>query len=351
MRLQEILDGRWTTHGEPVLSPSPDTWDDFASMTPVVFSNRELGFPSAKKFGMLFVGVGLGRSSWGIGYADSDDLTGWEKHLKNPLILQEDERAGYQLDAPCILRTGQKFHLICEEKRVVKSLSSSIRNSLSPRAKTLLRAIRRRLAGQVPTVVNHAKDRYFVSFESDDPLSWSEARKSVIFEKNASLASAFDSAGVFSPQVYSFNGLYHMFYGGTDGERASTGLAVAERLNRSWKRAAASPILSPGARGEWDEANALIVSVVRLEDSYLAFYEGEDRSKVYRIGLAYSADLRRWTKWKKNPVMEPGCPDSFSGQMVCGPRAFMHDGGLHLFFNAHSTDMTGYCGMAAFTSR
>lgn len=156
--------------------------------------------------------------------------------------------------------------------------------------------------------------------------------------------------GVFSPQIYYFNNRYYLFYGGSDGSRAATGLAVSESLESGWERVSAGPVLAPGNRGDWDEMNALIVSLIELDDCYCAFYEGEDRHKKYRIGVAYSMDLVKWIKWNGNPVIDIGPPGSYNELMVCGPRAFFNEEKLYLFFNTHRKDMSGHCGLAVFNN-
>ncbi len=343
MKLGEILKGKWEVRTGPVLSPSRNGWDDFASMTPVVFLNESYRFPSSLKFGMLFDGAGSACSSWGVGYAESTDLRAWRKHGANPLLIQRDGRFAYLLDAPCLFMDGAgSYRLFCEEKVVENGLATALRRILSPKVKTLLRNVKR-MIDKTPTVVNHARGRHFVRFSSEDPLVWDSARKESVFRGGN---VSFDGEGVFSPQIYKCGDRHCLFYGGTDGKRAFTGLAFSDTLDGIWKPVSA-PVHSPGGCGQWDEMNALIVSVIELEEGgWCAFYEGEDRLKRYRIGIAYSVDLMEWTKWEGNPVIDVGGAGSYRELMVCGPRAFVHEGRLYLFFNAHSKDMSASSGLA-----
>lgn len=344
MRLDELKKGRWEVLPGPVLKPSAAGWDNHSSMTPVVFRTSELGLELGSTYGMLYIGSGRRTSAWGVGFAASNDLFNWTRHHANPLLMQT-EGAGLQLDAPCLVRSPDGYTLICEEKRVSKGALTTLRQVLGPGTKRLLRALRRASGLERPTVVNHALERYFVSFSSSDMFNWDKASKRVVFEKGAE--GAFDGRGVFSPQVYRFGRDYQLFYGGTDGFKAYTGLASSAALGSRWKRASLSPVLSPGGRGDWDEVNALIVSVIRLEDCYCAFYEGEDSRRRYSIGMAWSEDLLNWTKWGGNPVIKPG-RSAYCEKMVCGPRVFKEGRELFLFFNAHGKDMRGACGMAVF---
>lgn len=344
MKLDELKKGKWEVLPLPVLAPSSSGWDSHSSMTPVVFRNSEMGIKGHSKFGMLYVGAGRRTSSWGVGYASSDDLFTWERNRGNPVLLQEGG-ASFQLDAPCLVKNEIGLSLICEEKKVEKGIGTSARELLSPGTKRALRAVRRALGLEKPTVVNHAAGRYFVSFASDDILNWNASTKKMVFEKGS--LGSFDGAGVFSPQVYRFGSNHYLFYGGTDGIKAYTGLAVSEWPGSKWTRASVKPVLSPGMRGDWDEVNALIVSVIKLEDCFCAFYEGEDSRRRYSIGMAWSHDLLNWNKWENNPVISPGTA-AYCGHMVCGPRAFSEGKDLYMYFNGHGKDMRGSCGMAIF---
>jgi hypothetical protein len=344
MRLEELKKGRWEVLPGPVLRPSANGWDSHSSMTPVVFRNADVGLAMSAKYGMLYIGSGRGSSSWGVGFATSSDLFSWTRHRGNPVLMQTDG-SGLQLDAPCLVRSQEGYTLICEEKRVPEGAATVLRELLSPGTKRVLRQIRRMFGLERPTVVNHAFGRYFVSFSSKDIFNWDRKSKKVIFGKGCE--GAFDAEGVFSPQVYRFGRDYHLFYGGTDGLKAYTGLAISRSLGSRWNRASIKPVLSPGSRGEWDEVNALIVSVMKLDDVYCAFYEGEDNKRRYSIGMAWSEDLLNWTKWEGNPVIMPGRAP-YCEHMVCGPRVFAEDNELFLFFNAHGRDMRGACGMAVF---
>lgn len=344
MKLDELKKGDWELLPRPVLEPSANGWDSHSSMTPVVFENSEMGVGQEHRYGMFYIGIGHGSSAWGVGYASSDDLLSWKKHSKNPVLLQ-DEDSSFQLDAPCLIPKDGKFYLFCEEQKIKKRLAASIRKRLGPGFKRILRASRRAVGLDKPTVVNHATGRYFVSFSSCNALSWDTATKQVIFDKGRE--GAFDCQGVFSPQIYRFDGDNYLFYGGTDGERAYTGLACSQDIVSGWKRASMKPILSPGKKGSFDEVNALIVSVLKLDDCYCAFYEGEDAKKRYSIGIAWSHDLFTWVKWENNPIITPG-KYKYCEHMVCGPRVVKRNDDLFLFFNAHTKDMRGACGLSIF---
>jgi predicted GH43/DUF377 family glycosyl hydrolase len=235
------------------------------------------------------------------------------------------------------------FHLFCEEKKITQDFKFKIKSLISPGLRRILRELKS-TEMKSPTAVKHAEERYFVQFTSDDIINWDVNSKRIVFKKSDDVNS-FDSKGVFSPQVYYIDGTYYLFYGGSDGKKTRTGLATSNDLMK-WERANFNPILEPGGKGDWDENNALIVGVLRVDDGYCAFYEGEDRYNKYRIGIAYSLDLKKWEKFLGNPIIDVGSKGSFNESMVCSPHIFMDDGRLFLYFSAHDRNMRGHCGIA-----
>ncbi len=344
MKVADILKGRWATLNEPVLKPGEgNAWDNLSVITPGIFAGGE-----ASRYGMFYVGLSKGSDTWGIGYAGSDDLLVWRKHGLSPVIRYEDDGHCVSLDSPCLVRKDGKLHLFCEEKRFRKGVGRRIKHMLPAGVRRRLATLRRLVKGgeAVALSVQHADGRYFVSFTAERLLEWDAGTRQVVFEKGP--PGMFDGSGLFSPQVHEFDGRYHMFYGGSNGNVTSTGLAVSNDLV-NWQRGSA-PLLQPGAKGEWDENNALIVSVLRMEDGYCGFYEGEDAKNRYRIGLAFSRDLRRWEKFEGNPIIKNGGKGSFSERMACSPHIFSDGNRVVLFYTGHDRDMRGSCGAAVFES-
>ncbi len=341
MRIADILKGRWAPLKDPVLNPGRDEdWDGLSVITPGIFPRGV-----RRKYGMFYVGLPSGSDTWGIGYAESNDLLRWEKSGANPLIRCEDAASSFSYDSPCLVRRNGTYHLFLEEKRFKKNLRTKLKYGLPLPLRLRLAGIKRRFKGTSDGAlsVRHAADRHFVSFSSSALLDWKmESRRAVLREGGH---DGFDRSGLFSPQVHEFEGRYYMFYGGSDGRVTSTGLAVSEDLVK-WERAGSCPVLAPGGRGEWDEFNALIVSILKTEDGYCGFYEGEDANNTYRIGLAYSRNLTEWKKFKGNPVIETGVSGSFSEKMACSPHVLSDRSRVLLFYTGHDRNMRGRCGAA-----
>lgn len=343
MKIRDIMNGKWFCLKDPILKPGAGkAWDNLSVITPGIFAE---GVES--KYGMFYVGLSSDSDNWGIGYAESEDLFVWKKHDSNPLIHYEDEKYCYSFDSPCMIRKNGRYHLFCEEKKFKKDLKKKMKYLLSVSVRNYLKRFRRLLKdkGTGALSVKHAEERYFVSLVSTKLLDWDMESKKVVFEKGG--PGRFDDTGLFSPQVHEFDGKYYMFYGGSNGNVTSTGLAVSDDL-LNWQRTDFSPVLKPGGRGEWDENNALIVSVLKTEDGYCGFYEGEDGENTYRIGLAYSYDLKSWEKFEGNPIIQTGEKGSFSEKRVCSPHVFSDKGKVFLFYTGDDRNMRSCCGMAKF---
>jgi len=347
MKLADVLNGKWVCSPVPILEPGAGSaWDNLSVFTPGIFWEDD----EESKYGMFYVGMSRDSGSWGIGYAGSNDLYAWKKHEANPLIICEDDTNYYGFDSPCLIRKGDVYHLFCEEKKFIKNFKTRVKYMLPVVVRNCLKKFYRqpKEEGALPLSVRHAEGRYFVRFVSDDLFSWNLNDKDIFFEKDD--RGEFDCKGLFSPQVHEFGGKYYMFYGGSDGNVTSTGLATSDDL-ASWNRSELSPVLRPGKKGDWDQNNALIVSILKVEDGYCGFYEGEDRNHTYRLGMVHSYDLKCWEKFEANPIVQTGGRGHFTERMVCSPHVFSKNGETFLFYTGHGRDMRGCCGVARLEGR
>lgn len=94
------------------------------------------------------------------------------------------------------------------------------------------------------------------------------------------------------------------------------GHAVSTDL-RLWTPQA--PVIPVGPSGAWDELGVWAPDVVERDGVYYLFYTGSDAAYNQRIGVATSTDLYHWTKHPANPVVAPGpWSDRARGQQVAG---------------------------------
>jgi len=348
MKLDTLLHGEWFKDPQPVLNIGKiGTWDDLMVDCPCVFSYQN------GEYLLLYTGHNSRNSDWGIGCAISKDLTHWIKEAGNPILpLKKAEGWGSHIDGASVLSADGKFYLFFEAvaDRPV-SVTSRIADTLPCFLRRWGGSCKRnieRLVGHAPSqAARHAAGRAIGFMVSDDMKYWSSAGANPVFR--ISEAGGWDSAGVFSPCVLSMEGKYYLYYGGSDGRRIRTGLAESRDLC-SWKRHR-DPVLVPGPVGNWDDSSVIIVSILKLEDAYVAFYEGQDRHNQYAVGLAFSSDGIRWKKYERNPILTKGAPGMFDERLVNSPHGFQDGDDVFCFYGAGNHRMEGRCMRARFSAQ
>ena len=343
LTLNTVLSGRWIKRPNPVLLPGkPGEWDDAAAVTPSIWKDSD------NSYSMYYMGQGRYNNSWGIGLATSSDLINWTKSSTGPILESGGNKWGECIDGPCIQIFGSTFYLFYETAGNIHwSKSKTVKHLIPYR----LRGIMGRLWRFYTSIINqsqavaHAAHRYIGLATSEDRLNWKKHLDNPVLISGKS--GNWDSCGIFSPAVYKVGDIFYMFYSSSDGRKVNSGLACSTDLSK-WVKNPDNPILKHGEKGAWDERSAVIVSMTRLKDFYLAFYEGEDSKNRYRVGIVYSKDLKRWIKFEGNPILEVGDRGTFDETMVCSPHVIKQNGTLYLFYGAHSATMTGSCGMATF---
>ena len=121
----------------------------------------------------------------------------------------------------------------------------------------------------------------------------------------------FDRRGSQAPFVISHGGLWWMFYAGIGDDyiqRICLATAVPDDPT-NWQRH--GPVLPLGMKGSFDELSATYPRVHRIKGRWHLYYsgrsnqEGPQHFSNYRgIGLAISDDLKQWTKYSADPVLE-----------------------------------------------
>lgn len=96
-----------------------------------------------------------------------------------------------------------------------------------------------------------------------------------------------------------------------------------------------------------DECQAL-PTVIKINEKYHMFFcyrrsfdfrKNKDRS--YRIGHAYSDDLRNWVRDDENPLIV-GTPGGFDSHMQCYPHVFEHYDKVYLLYNGNEFGRYGF---------
>jgi len=65
------------------------------------------------------------------------------------------------------------------------------------------------------------------------------------------------------------------------------------------------------------------------------------KGRGYRIGHAWSDDLKSWTRDDENPVLA-GTPGDWDSDMQCYPHVFECDGSVYLLYNGNEFGRAGF---------
>ena len=141
-------------------------------------------------------------------------------------------------------------------------------------------------------------------------------------------AGSWDADYVTSPRVLFDGKTYRMWYQG--GFSGDTRIGYATSIDGiSWVKYQ-TPVLKPGASGQWDSGSIGLGSVIWNGTMYLMWYSGSNPTTYQSgaVGLAMSKNGTAWTKYAGNPVLLPS-PGGYDSQYVAGPYVIQ----LNLTFN------------------
>ena len=173
---------------------------------------------------------------------------------------------------------------------------------------------------------------------SSDGLSWTRASSTPVLTHGAS--GTWDSYAVGPGAVTKIDGVYMMYYGGTDGVHSQTGLATSTDGINWTKRV--KPVLY--ASDGWD-ATAGAQDVIKIGNTYYMYYVGKKYS-TYAIGLATSTDGINWTKYSGNPILSADQPWEGSGVYV---PTIIYDNNQYIMVFANVNDANTAFGIATST--
>lgn len=343
---QELLGGYWKKNHFPILTHGENgDFDERVVASPFVLLSE-----SGKK-ALYFMGQDKNRSKWGVGVAFSEDLKNWHKYNDNPVLSQEMIKWGKKIDGPFIIERGKKHYLFYESSsspHYLYSIQEKIRFchlEFLLKVKVVKKILKSFRDFGISQAVVHTKDRAIGFAVSRDGLVWEENTGNPILSKAE--VSGWEHYGVFAPKIYFHDGAYFMYYSASDSREISSGLAFSKDLIK-WERYKNNPILTTGLKGEWDERCAEIISIIKIRDGFVLFYEGEDRKNCYRIGMAYSKDLISWVKAQNNPVVDIGKTGEFDDKSILAPHVVVNGDKLYLYYSAFDAKGNGSIGLAEF---
>ena len=83
-------------------------------------------------------------------------------------------------------------------------------------------------------------------------------------------------------------------------------VSASEILDNSWTRYSGNPVLDKGEMGTWDAGGVAAKSLVKVDNTFYLYYQGDNGSGMIGIGVATSKDLIHWDKSPHNPILTRG---------------------------------------------
>lgn len=129
----------------------------------------------------------------------------------------------------------------------------------------------------------------------------------------------WDGFAVRAPSVIKVGDTYLMYYEGEDVATHTSQIGLAASTDGiSWTKSIANPVLRVGDAGAWDELELKYPAVHFDGATYRMWYSGRsDRARCNRVGLATSADGVNWTKYEANPITLPDQADGTGAISRC----------------------------------
>ncbi|MHC4226859.1 MAG: glycoside hydrolase family protein [Planctomycetota bacterium] len=225
----------------PVLLPSKEGFDDFATEYPFPFWN-----PADRRFYVYY----LGRQKrvpkqTGLLVGDGD-FGRWTRVRTTPVIAADTEHERKGSSHPSVAVVGDTIHIIYTGESTK------------------------------PPVICHA------TAPTSDPATVTKDPANPIFEGTG---QTWDSSGVREAEIFKGPRYFHILYGGSDGKVWRIG-HVRTRDFRNFEPNPHNPIFTPPAdRSEWDCDGILTPQVFEAGDFYYMLYAGK-KGKEWQTGLA-----------------------------------------------------------------
>jgi predicted GH43/DUF377 family glycosyl hydrolase len=143
---------------------------------------------------------------------------------------------------------------------------------------------------------------------SPDGINWTKYAGNPVLGPGT---SSWEAGGVLTGSVIPYEGGYKMwYYGGTlSGLNGPLKMGYATSIDGiSWQKDTVhNPILVPGTPGSWDSHWVCDPRVLYINGIYYMWYTGTNGVMInFQVGLATSSDgITNWIKHPANPVLRP----------------------------------------------
>jgi predicted GH43/DUF377 family glycosyl hydrolase len=105
------------------------------------------------------------------------------------------------------------------------------------------------------------------------------------------------------------------------------------RLATTLVKHEANPVLDRGRPGTWDDGRCGCFTLSRVGDGFMLWYMGSGSKNPWRIGLATSADGIRWKRAQATPVLSQGAPGRWDDRAVSMPCVLKDGDRFYLWYS------------------
>lgn len=158
--------------------------------------------------------------------------------------------------------------------------------------------------------------------------------------------------------VQKYDSIYHMWYIFGTKWMAATEIEPEARVYKiahatsvdgiEWKKEEGIQIISDKLNENECQALPTVVKINQRYHMFFCFREATDfrknAARSYKLGYAYSDDLKNWTRDDENSGITIS-PDGFDSEMMCYPHLFEMDSKFYLLYNGNEFGKYGF-GMA-----
>jgi len=305
-----VSSAQWVKYsGNPILSPTPGSWDANYVMSP-----RVLNVSSG--YSMWYDGGSVGLEA--IGYANSTDGISWAKDPK-PVLSPGSQGAwdSGQVALGSVLWNGTLFEMWYGGSNTTTygigevGLATS-KNGISwvkyPGNPVLGRSlfgldqsylatpyvIKLQLyyymwyTGRNTTYPQPNPTARILAATSYDGIHWIKMISPAMIPSTNN--TSWDSGAVYSPSAIYDNTNFGLWYTGTNQSYMRPQIGFANSPDgENWTQLSGQPILGLGATGSWDSAGVEQPDVVMSRNGLLMYYDGFSNTTAGRIGLAFGS--------------------------------------------------------------
>jgi predicted GH43/DUF377 family glycosyl hydrolase len=173
----------------------------------------------------------------------------------------------------------------------------------------------------------------YLASTTDGGKTWTCASSNPVLTLGTS--GSWDDTRVITPSVLYDGSVYKMWYTGRNSSGVY-GIGYATSNDGiAWTKDNRNPVFTAAPAPAWDSDIVREPSVVYFDGMYHLFYAGTDHWPYFKIGHATSPDGIAWTRDSHNPVLTPTA-NSWDAIEVYGPSVVVNGTVLEMFYSGNS---------------